>query len=836
MADAEPPGWEGDVVLKDGGTVHVRPIRPDDGGRLEALHGRLSSESIYLRFFSAHPRLSAREVEHFTHVDHETRFALVALLGDDMVAVVRYDGWPGRTDAEVALVVDDAHQGRGIGTVLLEHLAAAARERGITEFRANVLPSNRRMLSVFRSAGFRTARQLADGVVDVVLAIDAVEGAVAAIDARERQAEAASVARLLAPVAVAVVGPPDGLADTLVRSLVAGGYRGAVHPVAAGAAAVGGVPAWERVAAIPGPVDLALLVVPPEEVEAAIDDCARHRVRALVVLSPAPDDDGPALVARARANGMRVLGPRSVGALNLDPAVRLHAALVPAPAPGAIGVATQSAAVGLTVLDRAAAMGVGLSSFVDTGAKADVSSNDLLQFWQGHEPTAAVLLYLESFGNPRKFSRIARLLSASKPVAALARIVDEPAVDALFRQTGVIRVDTVDELLDVGRLAVGVPRPQGRRVAVVGAAGATRLAASACRAAGLEPAPPIVEVPLGSAAEDYEAVLAAAVAGPADAVFVVTPPDGPGPEVAAIASRLAAGADVPVVATLQPDGGGAAPTFAGPDRAAKALGRLAAHAEWTRRPRGAEPVLEVDTDGARALVAEALRDAGGGEVALDPLCAADLLRRYGVPVARAEVVAGADEARAAASALGTPVTVKAGGLEQRGRTERSGVALDLQDPEEVAAAYARMAAALGPKLAPAVVQEMVPAGVDLLVGIEQHALFGPLVALGIGGASADAAGPPERRVLPLTDVDAAALVRSGRVADLLVAPDGAPRVDVAGLEDVLLRVARLGFDVPELVALRANPVIVAPSGAVVVDVSARLAPVPSPPGPVLRRL
>src|ERR671916_385008 len=242
MADAEPPGWEGDVVLKDGGTVHVRPIRPDDGVRLEALHGRLSSESIYLRFFSAHPRLSAREVEHFTHVDHETRFALVALLGDDLVAVVRYDGWPGRTDAEVALVVDDAHQGRGIGTVLLEHLAAAARERGITEFRANVLPSNRRMLSVFRSAGFQTTRQLADGVVDVTLALTPDDRGLAAIEARERQAEAASVARLLAPRAVAVVGGEDGLAGALVRAIVAGGYRGSVHPVAPGAAAVSGVP------------------------------------------------------------------------------------------------------------------------------------------------------------------------------------------------------------------------------------------------------------------------------------------------------------------------------------------------------------------------------------------------------------------------------------------------------------------------------------------------------------------------------------------------------------------------------------------------------------------
>jgi acyl-CoA synthetase (NDP forming) len=292
---------------------------------------------------------------------------------------------------------------------------------------------------------------------------------------------------------------------------------------------------------------------------------------------------------------------------------------------------------------------------------------------------------------------------------------------------------------------------------------------------------------------------------------------------------------VPVLTALQPDGAGAAPTFAAPDRAAKALGRMATYAEWCRRPRGAEPELDVDVDGARALVAAAL-DGREGEVDLDAAGAAQLLRDAGVPVARAVPVASADEARAAALSLGTPVTLKAGGLERRGRTEAAGVALDLQDPDEAAAAFARMTAALGPRLAPALVQEMVPPGVDLLVGVEQHATFGPLVSLGVGGVSADAAGPPERRVLPLTDLDAAELVRSGRVAGLLVGDGGSPRADVAALEDVLVRVARLALDVPELAALRANPVIVASRGAVVVDVTVRLAPVPDPPAPSLRRL
>jgi acyl-CoA synthetase (NDP forming) len=359
-------------------------------------------------------------------------------------------------------------------------------------------------------------------------------------------------------------------------------------------------------------------------------------------------------------------------------------------------------------------------------------------------------------------------------------------------------------------------------VAVVGAAGATRLVATACRAAGLELAPPPVEVPLGAPAEAYEAVVREAVTGPTDAVLVVAPPDGPGPEVAALAARLAAGADRPVVTALQPDGSGAAPTFAAPDRAARALGRLATYAEWCRRPQGTEPELGVDHAGARAVVEAALGDRA--TAALDPAGTAELLRCYGVPVARAEVVADADEARSAAARLATPVTLKAGGIE-RGRTEAAGVALDLQGPDEVAAAFVRMTGALGDRLAPAFVQEMVPAGADLLVAVEQHHTFGPLVALGIGGASADAVGAPERRVLPLTDVDAAEMVREVRAAPLLFGHRGGEHADVAVVEELILRLSRLVYDLPEVLSAELLPVLAGRSGAAVLGAAIQIAPV-----------
>ena len=490
-----PAYWECDVVLADGGTVHVRPIGPDDGDRLIAFHAGLSDETVFLRFFSAKPTLSLAEVERFTHVDHYSRVALVAELGDRLVGVARYDREPGTDSAEIAFVVSDGQQGRGIGTVLLEHLAAAARERGITRFVAQTLAHNGQMLGVLRAAGFTERTRVEGGVVHVELLIEPTDRARAAVEAREHRAEAASVARLLTPRSVAVIGAsrnPDTVGHQVLRNLLAGGFAGPVYPVNPGAEQVASVKAYPTMLDIPGAVDLAVVAVPAVAVIEVVRQCAAKGVAGVVVLSAGFGEVGEVGVQDelrylARRNGMRLVGPNCVGVANT--AIGLDATFSPyAAEPGRIAMQSQSGALGIAILERSARIGLGVSSFVSVGNKADVSGNDLLQYWEDDPRTDVVLLYLESFGNPRKFARIARRLSRRKPIVAVksgrsaagvraasshtaAMASPDIAVDALFRQAGVIRVDTLDEMFDMAIVLGSQPLPEGHRVAIVGNSG-----------------------------------------------------------------------------------------------------------------------------------------------------------------------------------------------------------------------------------------------------------------------------------------------------------------------------------------------------------------------------
>ncbi|HET9071395.1 MAG TPA: GNAT family N-acetyltransferase, partial [Acidimicrobiales bacterium] len=512
-----PRGWESDVVLRDGGTVHIRPIRPGDAPAIEALHGRLSAETIYFRFFSPLTTLSPRLLERFVHVDYVDRLALVAVLGDDIIAVGRYERLPSRAaggdEAEVAFLVDDAQQGRGLGTVLLEQLAVYARAAGITRFVADTLPDNSRMLRVFHEAGFGDERTFADGVVRVAFPIAPTETSLALAQEREREAAARSVRRLLSPRSVAVIGAsrdPETLGQRMLRSLLDTGFNGPVFPVNPQAGHVCSVRAYPTVADVPDQVDLAVVVVPAAAVPAVVEQCVRKHVGALVIISSGfadRDEDGREaerrLVAEARRNGMRLVGPSSMGVVNTDPDVRLGAAFATLPPPGHVGFIAQSGALGVVVLDELARREVGVSSFVSTGNKADISGNDLLQYWEGDDATRVICMYLETFGNPRTFARVARRVGRHKPIVMVKSGRAGPAgpiaegagelpagdvaVDALLRQTGVIRTATLEELFDVAQVLVSQPLPAGRRVAIVGSSGGPGvLAADACRAAGLE--------------------------------------------------------------------------------------------------------------------------------------------------------------------------------------------------------------------------------------------------------------------------------------------------------------------------------------------------------------
>ncbi|MEU1228496.1 GNAT family N-acetyltransferase [Streptomyces sp. NPDC005828] len=556
---AYPDHWEADVVLRDGGTARIRPITADDADRLVSFYEQVSDESKYYRFFAPYPRLSAKDVHRFTHHDFVDRVGLAATVGGEFIATVRYDrinaqGLPASApadEAEVAFLVQDAHQGRGVASALLEHIAAVARERDIRRFAAEVLPANTKMIKVFTDAGYTQKRSFEDGSVRLHLDLEPTDRSLAVQRAREQRAEARSVQRLLTPGSVAVVGAgraPGGVGRTVLRNLLGAGFTGRVYAVNAaltGETELDGVPAHPSVGAIGEPVDLAVVAVPAERVPEAVADCGEHGVRGLVVLSAGYAESGAAgrerqreLVRQARSYGMRIIGPNAFGIINTADDVRLNASLAPQmPAAGRIGLFTQSGAIGIALLAGLHRRGAGLSSFISAGNRADVSGNDFLQHWYDDPGTDVVLLYLESIGNPRKFTRLARRTAAVKPVVVVKgarhsgsappghRVpvtrIPHATVSALLRQAGVIRVDTVTELVDAGLLLAAQPLPAGPRVAILGNSESLGLLTyDACLTEGLRPLRPL-DLTTAAVPADFRDALAAALADEtSDAVVV----------------------------------------------------------------------------------------------------------------------------------------------------------------------------------------------------------------------------------------------------------------------------------------------------------------------------
>lgn len=563
---AYPAHWEADVVLRDGGTAQIRPITPDDAQRLVSFYERVSDESKYYRFFAPYPRLSDRDVRRFTHHDYVDRVGLAAMVGDEFIATVRYDRIDGQglastgpaDEAEVAFLVQDAHQGRGVASALLEHIAAVARERGIRRFAAEVLPANTKMIKVFTDAGFTQKRSFEDGVVLLELDLEPTDRSLAVMRAREQRAEARSVQRLLAPGSVAVIGTgraPEGVGRTVLRGLLDGGFTGHVHavnrrfPEEWQRLDPEGVPAHRSIREIGGPVDLAVVAVPADQVPSVVADCGEHGVQGLVVVSAGYAESGPVgrdrqreLVRQARTYGMRIIGPNAFGIINTADGVRLNASLSPRlPAPGRLGLFTQSGAIGIALLsglDRRGAGTAGVSTFISAGNRADVSGNDLLQYWHDDPRTDVALMYLESIGNPRKFTRLARRTAAVKPVVVVkgarhsgsaptghavpATGIPDATVSALLRQAGVIRVDTVTELVDVGLLLGSQPLPAGPRIAILGNSESLGLLTyDACLTEGLRPLPPC-DLTTAATRDDFRRALTEALADDACDAVVVT--------------------------------------------------------------------------------------------------------------------------------------------------------------------------------------------------------------------------------------------------------------------------------------------------------------------------
>ncbi|MGW2571997.1 bifunctional acetate--CoA ligase family protein/GNAT family N-acetyltransferase [Streptomyces sp. NPDC001537] len=920
-----PAHWEADVVLRDGGTARIRPITVDDAERLVSFYEQVSDESKYYRFFAPYPRLSAKDVHRFTHHDFVDRVGLAATVGGEFIATVRYDrigadGMPASApadEAEVAFLVQDAHQGRGVASALLEHIGAVARERGIRRFAAEVLPANTKMIKVFTDAGYTQQRSFEDGVVRLEFDLEPTDRSLAVQRAREQRAEARSVRRLLMPGSVAVVGAgrtPAGVGRSILDNIRDSGFTGALYAVNKAlpedVKELAGVPAHRSVRDIDGPVDVAVVAVPAEHVPETVTECGEHGVQGLVVVSAGYAESGPEgrerqreLVRHARTYGMRIIGPNAFGIINTSSEVRLNASLAPEmPRPGRIGLFAQSGAIGIALLSRLQRRGggvtgvTGVSTFVSSGNRADVSGNDLIQYWYDDPDTDVVLMYLESIGNPRKFTRLARRTAAAKPLvvvqgagsapqghAVRATRLPHATVSALLGQAGLIRVDTITELVDAGLLLARQPLPAGPRVAILGNSESLGLLTyDACLSEGLRPLRPL-DLTTGASAEDFhqallralgddscdavvvtaipaigegspgdaelaEALRSAAESVPGKPVLVVHVELGglaealsaatstaPQPDTTATATRrLRPSQQLPPPARAQEPAAPAGcsrliPAYPAAERAVRALGEAVKYAQWRRdsaEPGKVPEYEDIDEKGAARLIGRMLARGQGLTLGTEDTC--ELLGQYGIPVRRAVPAFTPDDAVRAAETLGYPVALKATAPHLRHRADLGGVRLDLADEEQLRRAYAELSELFGkPEELRPVVQGMAPRGVDTVVRAVIDPAAGAVLSFGLAGAASQLLGDMAHRLVPVTDREAASLVRSIRTAPLLFGWRGSTPVDTPALEELLLRVSRLVDDHPEVVAVTLEPVVVAPRGLSVLGASVRLAPPPA---------
>ena len=898
-----------DHVLGDGTTVRLREVTATDAPLLLDMWGRTSPESRRTRFMGPFT-IDASNASRFVDLDPTHQFAVVATRGRDvterMIGIARYEldeDEPGR--AEFAALVEDAEQGGGVGTALVREVALRAGEVGITRLSGDILASNTRMLNLVRQLGLEYESGDDGGVVRSDLGTDLTERFLAVIDEEERQSSSAAIARFLKPATIAVVGAsrnPLAIGGLVFDNALRGGFHGTVYPVNPNATAVQGVATYATLADCPTVPDLVMVCVPAPLVNDVIEEAGQFGVKAACVISAGfAEVAGGAqlqdeLLARARSHGMRLIGPNCMGLMNGHAAIRMNTTFSRTfPRPGRVSMSSQSGALGLAVLEHVERLGLGISTFVSVGNKADLSGNDLLLYWEEDEDTDVILMYLESFGNPRKFSRIARRISRLKPIVAVksgrtsageraasshtaAISAGDTAVGALFGQAGVIRTDTLEEMFDVATMLASQGLPRGRKVAVLtNAGGPGILAADALESNGLEvptlsertvtqlaeflPAEAGMRNPvdmIASASPDAyrRAMTVLGNADEVDALFVIFIPTGTTAiddvAHALIAARAELPVDVPVVSVFMSamgmppalEGAGI-PSFAFPEAAARALGRVADYARWLRRPLGdiVEPT-GIDRDAARRVVEQVLAGATtpsaaqqrGGEDA-GRWCSTEeataILDAYGITSARSGFVSTADEGAALQRDWDVPVAVKVAAAIHK--ADVGGLALDLRDGAAVAEAIGSIerslvAHGLSEHTGRYLVQEMIEGGVEMVVGVTHDPSFGPIIVTGMGGTLVELLRDVAVRITPVTDEDVHEMLDELRMAPLLRGYRGSAPADVTALKDLIHRVNAMVEDLPEVAELDLNPVFVRPDGqgVVAVDVRLRLAPTPRP--------
>jgi acyl-CoA synthetase (NDP forming)/GNAT superfamily N-acetyltransferase len=880
------------ALLADGTTVEIRPTGPDDFGAVQAMHEAMSPDNVYLRFFSDSRRSAETEARRICTDPAPGSAALLALADGDLVGVASYVPLRERPGAaEVAFAVADHMHHKGIATLLLEHLVSLARSRQITTFTAETLSENTAMLQVFADAGLPVQRRFADEVFELTLplpreedgtALDAYLGAVAE---RESSADVASLRHLLAPESVVVVGASrrrDAVGRVILENIRGGGYAGRLYTVNPRARQIDGERCLDSVLDLPEPADLAVIAVPAPAVLDVAEQCGQRGVRSLVVVTSGLDAAACAdLLAVCRRHGMRLVGPNCFGVA--VPGIGLDATFTARrPQPGTAGLMSQSGGVGIALASQLTRLGVGISSFASVGNKLDVSGNDMLMWWEHDGVTRLAMLYLESFGNPRKFARTARRVGAKMPVltvhvgrsavgkqaaASHTAAVATPLANrqALFEQAGIIATGSFAELTETAALLASQPVPAGSTVAIVSnVGGAGVLAADACADLGLTVHQPhgltrrrlrtllpggTVTGPVDTTAavsgEDFRRCLELLAADDeVDAMIALVVPTGATGDLVQAIQDTEVRVPLAAVVLTQPESvrliprsadGGQIPAYCFPEAAAAALARAARYGAWRTEPRGQVPSFpDVRAADARALVTGFLREKPGGGW-LSPDQVADLLRCYGIWLVDLTPAASEDEAVRAAEAVSGPVVLKAEVPGLVHKTDAGAVELDLHTEAEVRAAYRRLTARFGARLSRVLVQPMVAGGTEVIIGVADDHMFGPLVVFGLGGTATEVLGDHAARLTPLTDTDADALIRSVRAAPLLLGHRASPAADLNTLRELLLRVSRLADDLPEVADLDLNPVIAKPHGAFVVDARIKVTPCP-PQDPFLRRL
>ncbi|MGP5397167.1 bifunctional acetate--CoA ligase family protein/GNAT family N-acetyltransferase [Arthrobacter rhombi] len=891
-----PAHWEADVVLRDGTTAHLRPIGPSDAAALQRFHAGQSETSIYLRFFTFKSKLTDRELTRFTQVDHVNRVAMLVLRGSQIIGVGRYDRLDDPLEAEVAFNIADNTQGKGAGSILLEHLAAAARENGIERFSAEVLPENRKMLTVFAEAGYEVKRRFDDGVVMLEFPIDPTEKSRAVMESREHRAEAQSLAGLLAPRSVAVIGASrqwGTVGYTLLENIIEGGFTGPVYAVNPDALEIAGMISYGALAEIPGTVDLAVVAVPVAELESVVAECGAHGVRGLLVVTETfPGDQAEALqrqgdlVRLARSNGMRLIGPASLGLVNTAPAVSFNASMAPGmPRRGGLGLFSHSAAIGVLIYSAASRRGIGVSSIVSAGNRADVSGNDAMQFWEDDPETTAVALFLESFGNPRKFSRIARRLARKKPVIVAksdvmglrlppghaVRTTQAPlgAVDAMLHQSGAIRVASNELLMDLAQLFATQPLPAGNGLAMVANSRAlSRVVEDNAEQHDLDVVASEPDLVLTDGASRalprLRKTLQALLAQPAVHCLILAVLPAPGidhhqlaqilfetgreagkpvlasftgimdpkePAVGLIQTSPAPGTAAPAsvededgtqTVTVRQD---AVPTYASPGTAIGALAEMVGYVDWRGREFG-EYVESpgIDRERADELLAGYMQRVDGTDLlALSAQDAVELLGCYGVDVLESVRFSDEQEAVEAAHRIGWPVALKATDQYLRHRLDLGGVRLNITDETALRQNIRHMQQTLRQYGADDLeVQTMAASGQGCVVRALEDPLLGPLISYGLAGDAVNLLDDWAHAIPPLTTTDLSDFVRTPRASQKLFGYQGFPSVDVPGLEDFLNRVATLKDDHPEVALMEFNPVLVSEGSVTVLAADLRI--------------